>query len=63
MWENPTQRGEGGVGFNRYEPTQIVNCFAQPLWKNMHNTTKNKVHIHVVYFFKLVICPVVRVFH
>jgi hypothetical protein len=26
----------------------------------MHNTTKNKVHI--VYFFKLVICPVVRVF-
>jgi hypothetical protein len=28
--------------------------------KNTHNTTKNKVHI--VYFFKLVICPVVRVF-
>jgi hypothetical protein len=27
--------------------------------KNTHNTTKNKVHI--VYFFKLVICPVVRV--
>jgi hypothetical protein len=28
--------------------------------KSTHNTTKNKVHI--VYFFKLVICPVVRVF-
>ena len=27
--------------------------------ENKHNTTKNKVH--VVYFFKLVICPVVRV--
>jgi UTP-glucose-1-phosphate uridylyltransferase len=30
--------------------------------KNTHNTAKSKVHIHVVYFFKLVICPVVRVF-
>jgi hypothetical protein len=27
---------------------------------NTHNTTKNKVHI--VYFFNLIICPVVRVF-
>ena len=33
-------------------------------WKNekkTHNTT-NKNKVHIVYFFKLVICPVVRVF-
>jgi hypothetical protein len=55
---------------NQHRPWTVLHSHLSYWWtvilsnwkngKNTHNTTKTKVHI--VYFFKLVICPVVRVF-
>ena len=50
------------IGYNQKLLHDLGLIYASPATvggKNTHNTTKNKVHI--VYFFKLVICPVVRV--
>ena len=55
--------GTKSIGYNQKLLHNLGLIYASPATvgeTNTHNTTKNKVHI--VYFFKLVICPVVRVF-
>jgi hypothetical protein len=54
--------GRFGYGRKKYSGFHFkkLTTLTEKMGKNTHNTTKNKVHI--VYFFNLIICPVVRVF-